>query len=233
METFAFSTIKNFRYECKFYVTDLTKEEIESILKHHPAIFREIYHQRFVNNIYLDSFNMRYYFDNINGLNRRLKVRIRWYGDLFGAIKNPMLELKIKHNLHVGKIIYPLKDFAMGNTLSIDSIRKIFNESPLPDILKFHLMELNFSLLNRFERKYFLSADRKCRVTIDNNIQLYALKPFNNNFLHKIIDYASVIMELKYNMPHEENIDVITNRFPFRVTRSSKYALGVERLNFG
>ena len=32
-------------------------------------------------------------FNNVDGLKNRVKVRIRWYGDLFGVIEKPVLEL--------------------------------------------------------------------------------------------------------------------------------------------
>ena len=86
----------SFRYERKFLVSELNRFEIESIVRLHPAIFSEIYHQRSVNNIYFDTMNVSNYLDNINGVKQRLKVRIRWYGDLFGFIDKSVLEFKIK-----------------------------------------------------------------------------------------------------------------------------------------
>ena len=77
----------NYRFEKKFFISELTKQEIESIIKLHPAIFSEIYYERFVNNIYLDSFDLQNYFDNIIGTFKRQKVRIRWYGDLLAELK--------------------------------------------------------------------------------------------------------------------------------------------------
>ena len=43
------------RYETKFSITDLDLYEVQHIIKKHPAVFQEIYYQRNVNNIYLDS----------------------------------------------------------------------------------------------------------------------------------------------------------------------------------
>ena len=230
MKDFSFSSVKHFRYERKFYIEELQTEEIEFMLKFHPIMFKEIHHERFVNNIYFDSFNLMHYFDNIDGISRRLKVRIRWYGNLLGFVKNPTLELKLKHNLHVGKILYPLKPFILDKNFSIDVIRKVFKESSLHDILQLNLKELGFSLLNRYKRKYFLSSNRKYRVTIDTNMQIYALSPHQNNFLYKLTDYSAIILELKYNDPHDKFVERITNYFPLRISRSSKYVEGVRRL---
>ena len=230
MKNFLFSNTRSFRYERKFFIEGLTREEVESIIKFHPVIFREIYQERTVNNIYFDSFNLRHYFDNINGADRRLKVRIRWYGNLFGFIENPVLELKLKHNLHVSKPLYLLKSFTLDNNFSIDIVRKIFGETFLPNTLKLHLAELNFSLLNSYNRKYFLSADRKYRLTTDSDMKVYKLLSYKNNFLDSSIDRTNIILELKYNMLQDKFVDSITNHFPFRITRSSKYAEGIRKI---
>lgn len=230
MRDFLFSDFRNFRYERKFYIERLDRESAEAILKSHPAIFREIYHERAVNNIYLDSFNLQHYFDNINGVDRRLKIRIRWYGQLFGLIKNPTLELKLKHNLHVGKLLYPLKSFALDDNFSIDIIRNVLNEGPFSDVVRFHLIGLSAPLLNTYSRKYFLSSDSRYRVTVDAGMKVYKLMPYQNNFLHTSADYNGAIIELKYNNPHDKFVDGITNYFPFRMTRSSKYVDGVAKL---
>ncbi len=230
MKQFAFAKVDNFRYERKFYITEMPTEEIESMLKFHPAIFKEIYYGRFINNIYFDTFNLMHYFESVEGVSSRMKVRIRWYNDLFGFIEKPILELKLKRNLHVGKLFYPLKPFIFDNNFSINTIRKILKESVLNDILYLNIRELKFSLLNRYKRKYFLSSNRKYRITIDNNLQSYALSPHQNNFLHKFSDYSASILELKYNDPHDGFVQDITNYFPFRLTKSSKYVEGINKL---
>ena len=89
-------TTKNFRYERKFIAPALTYSEIKSTIKHHPYMFSEIYHQRHINNIYFDTINLNNLSANVDGFSNRIKIRIRWYGDLFGRIKKPVLELKIK-----------------------------------------------------------------------------------------------------------------------------------------
>ena len=230
MKNFLFSNVERFRYERKFYIEGLTTEEIEAILKFHTAIFKEIYHQRIVNNIYFDSHNLQHYFDSIDGAARRLKIRIRWYGNLFGFIKDPVLELKIKHNLHVGKLRYPLKPFILDDNFSIDVIRKAFKESSLGENLRSHLIDLNFSLLNTYKRKYFLSSNRKYRITIDSDMQIYRLLSYQNCFLHKLTDYTDAILEIKYNKSQDKFVDGITNYFPFRMSKSSKYVDGVAKL---
>jgi len=230
MKNFSFLNLKNFRYERKFCLEGISAKDIEPMLRLHPAIFKEIYYERMVNNIYLDSIDLRSFFDNINGVSKRLKVRIRWYKDTFGLIKEPVLELKLKHNLHVGKLNYPLVPFMMDKFFSIDTIREVFEKSSLSGHLKFHLKELNFSLLNSYHREYFLSADKKYRITLDYDLQTYKLLPHYNNFLYKLKRQNTTIIELKYNESNNIFADEITNYFSFRLTRSSKYVDGIASL---
>jgi SPX domain protein involved in polyphosphate accumulation len=82
------------RCERKFLVDDLSVDEIEDVILHHPAMFKPIFSERFVNNIYFDSLEFMSYYQAIEGLAQRKKIRIRWYGDLSGFIKSPILETK-------------------------------------------------------------------------------------------------------------------------------------------
>jgi len=78
MKNFSFSNVKNFRYERKFFLEGVSMGEAETMLKTHPAIFKEIYHERRVNNIYFDSFGLRHYFENINGISKRIKAKTQF-----------------------------------------------------------------------------------------------------------------------------------------------------------
>ena len=86
----------SFRYERNFIISELDRHNVETLIKYNPAMFTEIFHKRVVNNIYFDSLHMDNLYDNKCGTSKRIKVRIRWYGNLFGLIEKPVLELKIK-----------------------------------------------------------------------------------------------------------------------------------------
>ena len=83
----------NFRYERKLIVPKELHSDIFNLIKTHPYRFKEIFNKRKVNNIYFDTPEYYFYFCNLIGNQDRTKVRIRWYGDLFGYI-NPSLEFK-------------------------------------------------------------------------------------------------------------------------------------------
>ncbi len=218
----------NCRYERKFVIVDLTKEDVESLIKLHPALFSEIYHQRFVNNIYFDSHHLSHYYDNINGSVRRLKVRIRWYGELFGKINNPVLEIKMKNGLLGHKATFSIQSMQFNDDFDFRNLVDDLNRSDIPEDLKLELKNLKASLLNRYSRKYFLSADGKFRMTLDTDLISYRIDHFNNSFLHQTDHKNIVILELKYGQDMDDHADLIVRHFPFRLTKSSKYVSGIE-----
>lgn len=218
------------RYERKFFISELSKYEIELLVKLHPAMFSEMYYPRYVNNIYFDAHNMMNYLDNVDGLSNRVKIRIRWYGDLFGVIEKPVLELKLKDGLLGKKESFPLIPFSIDADIQRETLEEIFKSSKIPDVLRLDLISLQPTLLNRYCRKYFESADHNYRITIDTDMEFYSIDCQNNTFLHKSVDFENTILELKYEPDKDQNVDRITNYFLFRMTKSSKYVNGIERL---
>ncbi|MHC4661967.1 MAG: VTC domain-containing protein [Planctomycetota bacterium] len=219
-----------YRYERKFRVEGLPPEIVEAVVKNNPAMFAEIYHRRFVNNIYFDSASMNNYFDAVNGDRDRVKTRIRWYGDLFGKIEKPVLELKIKNGLLGVKRSYELAPFEMKKGLAASGLRKMFQNSDLPPLVIEQLLHLEPVLLNRYSRKYFRTASGSYRITVDRNQSFFAIRARNNQFLHSTTDPA-VILELKYGSDNEKDSVRIASHFPFRLTKNSKFVNGLELLN--
>lgn len=219
-----------YRYERKFFVSELTAREVEGLIKLHPAMFSEIYYRRYVNNIYFDTPGTDYYSDNVAGSMERVKARIRWYGDLMGRIEKPVLELKRKKGLLGSKESFPLRPFELGRADDLSSVTAAFENSDLPDHLLEAYRHLEPTLLNRYGRKYYLSADRVFRMTTDTELSFYPIGKRNNSFLHKWSDDVNVIVELKYDRGMEAGADAVAGAFPFRMTRSSKYVSGLERM---
>jgi len=224
--------LSDYRYERKFFVSELTSAEIELMVKLHPASFSEIYQERFINNIYFDSFDMINYFDNIDGLKDRVKVRIRWYGQLFGFVDKPVLEFKIKRGSVGKKESFPLVPFTVDENFQKDTIIDVFKRSKIPEILILDLDRMEASLLNRYTRKYFESADRSYRITIDSGMEFYQIRAYNNTFLRKSKDLTNTIIELKYKIEKDQNVHQISNYFPVRISRSSKYITGIESIYY-
>jgi len=224
-------TPKNPRYEKKYHLTNISKQKTEAIIKQHPIFFKEIYYERPVNNIYLDTHSLQNYFDNIKGLSNRIKFRVRWYEDIFGKIESPTLEIKIKNNQIGTKASYPLTSFIFDTNFSTQTLHKTFFKSKLPKALKLELQALKPTLFNRYTRKYFQSMNKNFRITIDSNLQFYKLHNHKNCFLEKHTDLQSTIVEIKYKKELENTAHQITKHLPFEITRSSKYVSGITALS--
>ena len=222
--------IEKSRYERKFVVSDMEYHNIVQQVRLHNAGFREIFHPRYINNIYLDTTELDFYFDNVSGKGSRKKARIRWYGDLFGKVEKPVLEFKIREGMLGNKLSFPLKPFTVDNDFSLETLKKVYADSDLPGWVYEVLMLLKPSLLNRYKRKYNLNFDGDFRLTLDTDLSYYLIGNGNNTFMqsHK---GEGVIVELKYDYINDTKATIITNGLPFRLTKSSKYVNGVDFLH--
>jgi len=87
-------------------------------------------------------------------------------------------------------------------------------------------------LITRYGRKYFQSSNGIYRITLDTDFIFYLIDSQNNTFLNNYFDDTNVILELKYNNSFNTDAHWITNHFPFRMTKSSKYVSGIEKFYF-
>jgi SPX domain protein involved in polyphosphate accumulation len=222
---------RGYRYETKFAVEDLDIHHARALLKTHPALFSEVYPPRYVNNIYLDSVVHTAYWHNLVGASDRAKVRIRWYGELFGEIPQPVLEYKIKRGVVGTKRSYPLPPFHLDTRFSQGYLmRTIQLARCLPPEVERDLVRLRAALLNRYYRAYFATADRRFRVTLDSELTFYRICCLQNTFVHRQFDRGRVIVELKYDAQYASEAHRIASRFPFRATRNSKYVSGIRKV---
>ncbi|HHS95561.1 MAG TPA: VTC domain-containing protein, partial [Phaeodactylibacter sp.] len=174
-----------YRKERKFLVEGADIHAVEFIIKAHPAMFSQPFPPRYINNIYFDSNQFGNYGDNVVGAKNRHKFRIRWYGDQFGYIKKPILEIKIKKGLAGAKRHYPLVPFTLEPGFNQYMMRDVFNRSDLPGAVREMLRYQAPTLINRYFRKYFLSADRRFRVTLDTQLQFIRIDRHQNSFMQR------------------------------------------------
>ncbi|MCK8481787.1 VTC domain-containing protein [Psychroserpens algicola] len=222
---------QNFRYERKFTAPNVFRlDELENSVKKNTFLFREVFHERQVNNIYFDTAAYNDYFDNVLGVSERKKIRIRWYGNTFGDIKKPVLEIKIKKGLVGDKWSYQLKSFKLDNDFTNTTVQDVFKASNLPlPILEMTKM-VSPTLLNSYSRKYFLSANNKFRITLDFNLLYHKIDKQFNNFKFVPAKDENKIIELKYGLSDDTYASAITTQFPFRLNKNSKYVNGVNSI---
>jgi len=221
----------NYRYERKL-VTTLSVHQVELLIKHHPAFFNEIYFQRQIFNIYFDTVDLRFFRANQDGIASRKKIRIRWYGDIRGQTEKPVLEVKIKSGEVGYKLLFPLRSFSSHEPIDITHLNKIFSNSELPGWLREEMSVLTPSLLNSYQRKYFLSTNKKYRLTMDFELNYMQLNRHYNPLNRSYENKHSVVVEIKYDRHANDDASLITGHFPFRMVKNSKYTNGIDITRF-
>ncbi len=219
--------VSKHRFERKFAVEGLSPHALKAVVKLHPALFREVFVPRRINNIYLDGIGLKAFYENTSGISQRKKVRIRWYGDLLGYIAKPVLEHKIKSGMLGTKSSWQLPPFTLDDSFDSKKWLELVLKSDLPAMAKEELLSMAPILLNSYYRTYYVSADKNFRITVDEDLQYYGISAVNNYFVKKRIQKSQLILELKYPAEKDDEADRITQHFPFRLTKSSKYVNGV------
>lgn len=209
----------NIRYERKMHFTNLSADQLQTIIKLNSYGFKEIYSTRQVNSLYYDTQSFDSFFDNeLNAVNRA-KVRIRWYGSsLLQSENNANLEIKIKQGSTGDKIVQS----AMG---VLDGERF---EDAEDAYLNYVLTKMQPVLLVSYQRQYFQSFDKKFRITLDSDVQYR--KP--NNLLVQDCAYQDIgyVLEFKYSKTLDMQAKKVIEQFPGRVTKFSKFARGMVSL---
>ena len=221
-----------FRYERKYQVDGLDVHAVRQLVKLHPAMFVQPYPPRFINNLYFDTQDFRHYMDNVSGVGDREKVRVRWYGALFGGIDAPVLQFKIKRGLVGTKKQYPLAPFRLERGFSTPGFAAHWRNAALPDEVIPRLHGMTPVLVNRYYRWYYATLDGSYRITVDADVTYYRVGSLRSTFAHRQVDRANVIVELKYGPEHAGGASRVSSYFPFRMTRNSKYVQGIERVHW-
>jgi len=219
-----------YRYERKFIVERMEPAQVCALIKLHPSLFREPYPARFINNIYLDTPEMDYYYENISGVKNRRKARIRWYGDLFGLISRPTLEFKVKDGVVGTKVSYPLPSFTLDPTFTSRDYAHLVLNAAIPPEVSYSLRDHAPVLVNRYYRWYYATVDGRFRVTVDTALDYYNIRSLHNPFLYRHRNHTHFIVELKYDPEFDPDANRVAHHFPFSLTKNSKYVEGIEKV---
>ena len=87
-------------------------------------------------------------------------------------------------------------------------------------------------LINRYERKYLVSKDRKVRVTLDSNLNIYdqSRKSFPN-YSSKSNLPEVMVLEIKFSKELRNHVVHMFGDIPLRASRFSKYVSGFNSIN--
>ena len=223
------------RRELKIIVDTLPLEQVRGIIRAHRVAFRPVHHRRRINNIYLDTPNFRHYYENVDGLARRSKPRVRWYGSTCGRVGEPVLEIKFKNNLWGTKARFQIKPFEMDEDFIHSSCSRFFAGENLPPEIAESLAGHQPVLGNTYEREYYLSFDGRYRLTLDIGVGYFVVHRKGRRLPAPDLrdPRGRFVIEIKCAQSDEPGLANISTAFPFRVTRNSKYVYGIRRINAG
>jgi len=221
-------SLDDLRYELRCVAEPEQLGSLHNWLELHPLSFKTSYPDRVVNNIYFDTYQLGCFAQNLAGVSERKKYRFRWYGDTFAPGKGTF-EIKQRLNLLGRKERYPLELSASLDGLTLGELRhEILAQIPPAAAEQFRSITEPV-LINRYRRQYFESFSRRVRITIDQQLEFYdqrhALRP---RTLFRQNSPDIVILECKFAAEDGDETRRLLGGLPGRMSRCSKYILGVQ-----
>ena len=213
------------RIEKKFLIEPSSKKKYIQIIKSLPFMIKRKYNSRQVNNIYLDTQVNQSLVDHLDGINKRYKCRIRWYGNFYD-FNSPVLEFKMKINqVTAKKKIYlnnkPRNKFDTNKEYFLNFLIKQLEEKKIVNFIKNH----KISRIIIYKRDYYESLNRNIRFTIDKDLEykLWINNKIKNdtsrNFMHKNFN----IIEAKYDFKLKYILPFLISAFKLKSQSYSKF----------
>ena len=171
-----------------------------------------LYPERIICSRYFDNTNMQMYFDTLEGIIPRKKIRIRTYGSDDFISTNNQYSLEIKMSTEHSRFK------KINSNINLGSLLKDGYYDNLYGICK-QLIDISYV------REYFLV--KNIRVTIDKEIK-YRLINLNNNFKKSFFEDQSYVFEIKADI--DTNLSYLLNNFYFPRSRFSKYERALDSL---
>jgi len=200
------------RYELK-YRLELNSNISNSFFNFLHEKFTKPYEDRNIESLYFDDRHFSFYNDSIEGVAKRVKVRLRGYSNT----KESNLEYKFKNNDLVWKKIF------QSYNKPLDSVSKTYNIN--------HRYKLHPIFTIGYKRKYFQNKNNSIRVTIDSNLQTKKFSNSESSRWKKMNSPNINIIEIKCSTEDLENAKIIESNFNLNRIRNSKYTDAYDLLN--
>lgn len=220
------------RHEVKFVGSATRRSSIEGWLLGHEACFRSAYPPRRVNNFYLDDFELSTYEENLAGVSRRTKIRFRWYGESSEEVAGT-LELKRKRNRLGWKEHFQVPALRLHGRSWPRVLASLREQLPL-EARNWLDAYPHPTLINRYDRHYFVSSDGRIRVTLDGNQRVFGQQLAHGPNLRAAANLPdALIVEFKASSRDHLLLGRTIQGIPLRSGRHSKYVVGVQSLTPG
>jgi hypothetical protein len=201
-------------------------------------------HQYSVRSIYFDTPNFDYYFDKLEGVGSRKKVRLRVYHENTDE-SLAFLEVKKKYEVPLKKFRAPLKAediiklFKTGDTdnLTIEGLSGFRDSKELAKSFFYylHAEKLQPIILVSYEREPYNSKfDPTTRITFDKNLRSFPFPSLEDIYRDDLLLSTlggQFILEIKYNHTFPNWMKPIIAQFRLRSEAVSKYLSSIDAHN--
>lgn len=214
------------RFEKKFIISRNLFNIISSFL--HTNLFAISYPDRKITSIYYDDEDFGLFYESLEGISDRKKVRVRFYDDNFN---DAVLENKIKIAETGYKKIYKLKNDLIAEKL-VDFEYNSDQEKQINLSIPYLIDDLYMPvLLVNYKRSYF-ENNEGIRVTLDFDIRFSRLfKDQAPKLSPYYVPFDFGVIEIKYDNKNNYDpkiISLLSSEFNLIQTSCSKYTLGLK-----
>ena len=211
------------RFEIKYICNKVYYKSLINWIRLNKFNFTKEYPFRKVNNAYFDNHFYDNYKSNVYGISSRAKFRLRWY-DKLESCDTSIFEIKYKRNMYGWKKKFVLKDPIIFSKKKWKDQIKTLNDN-LPKKLK--LFFQNYSspvIINSYIRDYFVSFDKKVRITLDKSHFVYDQRHSPTiNLKYKYSSPEFIVMEVKFDRKDVDTANTFAKTVPMLQSKNSKY----------
>lgn len=219
------------RQEIKFVVdqfkASLLKSELSKLLKVDENNNNDGY---LVTSLYFDTPLNDDFYNKVDSLNEKRKIRIRIYNRDLSTIKFEVKSKRGKYQKKTSHIIskdlcHEIISGHYSNTMLLDDYNSPFS------IIKQKVYRPK--VIVEYNRYALIYPDFNVRITFDSNIKSsYDVDLLRLNFAHHTVENQNVILEVKFDGILPNSISNILSRHSLNHTSFSKYSNARECINF-
>lgn len=225
-----FSTPDDRRYEVKFVTSMEHLPVVLAWLETHPAGFAPTFPPRRVRNVYFDTPELAAWSSNVAGISRRLKPRLRWYGD-GNAPAQSRLEVKHRKASEGWKTSVPIDVPLDLEAMRWSEVLRVLRDASPPAVRLLLEVAHSATLINQYDRRYLETPDRRLRVTIDEDVRVWPqIGRSRPQLRHPSRLPDAIVVELKCDTRDRKDAERALAEIPLRASRMSKYVSGIDSL---
>jgi len=190
-----------------------------------------------IRSIYFDTINFDFYYEKLDGLKIRKKLRVRFYNE-FDPEGTAFLEIKRRYNNQIVKErtkvpLNQLEQICIQRTNPNGHVDVFSNGSVVMSKFLYNLTSLDLqpALLVTYEREPYVGlGDSSIRVTFDKNVRAFISPELEDLFANNGFDFITngrCILEFKFNGFMPKWMRTAVAELNIRTQSISKYCLGV------